>query len=376
MVNVINFMLREAIAEPTGLWATLYTWFESWIGNYGWTILLFTVFVKLIVLPLEFYNRYLGRKNNFIQKRLSGQVAKLNEKYKSNRDQANQAVSALYKREGYNMVGTCVFTLLNLIITLVLFISFFNTLRDISAYKMLDQYRTLEQAYNVTYEQTGNTVLAEDAVLVKYEEISGNSKWLWVENIWKKDSNVSIVPNYKELNSAVKSANDDKYKEYFNPESELYINEADYNKVMTKLIGSESGWNGYFILAILAGLLSFLSQYLSELQNKTGKEKQLAHKSPEEEQMQKSMKFMRLLLPAMMVIFALTNSASFGIYLIASSLIGIITNYALGFLAKRLTRKEEQKYLDWLEKESLNQAKHMKTHNPRMVNYKSISGKM
>ena len=378
MVNVINFLAREAILAPGGLWSTLFNWFESWIGNYGWTILLFTIFVKLIMLPLEFYNRYQSRKNNFIQKRLSGQVAKLNEKYKNNRDQANQAISSLYKREGYNMVGTCVFTLLNLVITLVVFISFFNTLRDISAYQMLDQYRTLEEAYNITLEQTGDTSLAEDAVLVKYEDMSGKSQWLWVKNIWKNDSNVSVVPNYAELNKSVNNAHDKKYKAYFNAESELYISEADYNKVMAKLIDGNDAWNGYFILAILSGVLSFLSQYLSELQNNSKKEKGLKQKSAQEEQMQKTMGFMRILLPAMMVIFALTSSASFGIYLIASSLIGIITNFVTGIFVNKLTRKEEEKYLAWLEKEALHQAKknHNQQQKPQMVNYKSISGKM
>ena len=376
MANVVNFILREAIKAPTGLWSTLYNWFESWIGNYGWTILLFTIFVKLILLPLEFYNRYQSRKNNFIQKRLSGQVAKLNEKYKNNRDQANQAVSALYKKEGYNMVGTCLFTLLNFIVTLVVFISFFNTLRDISAYKMLDQYRTLEETYNQTYNQTGDVAKAEDAVLLKYEDISGNSKWLWIKNIWKKDSNVSIVPNYQELNKAVNNANDKKYKEYFNSESEIYISEEDYERVMNKVIVSNDGWNGYFVVAILAGVLTFLSQYLSELQNKTKKEKKLQQKSPQDIQMEKTMRFMRLLLPAMMVIFALTNSASFGLYLIASSLIGIITNFATSFFVNILTRKEEEKYLAWLEKEALHQAKKIQNKKPQMVNYKNISGKM
>ncbi len=376
MANVMNFLLREAIVAPTGLWSTLYNWFESWIGNYGWTILLFTIFVKLIVLPLEFYNRYQSKKNNFIQKRLSGQVAKLNEKYKNNRDQANQAISALYKREGYNMVGTCVFTLLNFAITLIVFISFFNTLRDISAYKMLDQYYTLEQTYNEVYVQTNDVDMAQNAVLVKYEEISGNSKWLWVENIWKKDSNVSIVPNYQELNKAVNSASDKKYKQYFNSESEIYISEEDYNKVMNKVIDSNDGWNGYFLVAIFAGLLTFLTQYLSELQNKTKEEKKLKQKSPQDIQMEKTMRFMRLLLPAMMIIFALTNSASFGIYLIASSLIGIITNFATSFLVNKMTREEEEKYKTWLEKEAIHQAKKVQSSKPQMVNYKSISGKM
>ncbi len=376
MVNVINFVLREEIIQPSGLWFNLFNWFESWIGNYGWTILLFTVFVKLIVLPLEFYNRYLSRKNNFIQKRLSGQVAKINAKYKNNRDSANQAVSALYKREGYSMVGTCVFTLLNLVLTLIVFISFFNTLRDISAYKMLDQYRTLEHTYTITLEESGSVELAENAVVVQYDELAGKSKWLWVENIWAKDSYVSIVPEYSDLNKVATSANKKEYKQYFDETSELYISEESYNTVMAKLIDSKDGWNGYFILAIMAGVLSFLSQYLSELQNKSKKANALKQQSEQEMQMQKTMNFMRILLPAMMVIFALTNSASFGIYLIASSIIGIITNFATSFLVNKLTRGEEEKYLAWAEKEAVRQAKVVKNEKPRMVNYKSISGKM
>ena len=130
------------------------------------------------------------------------------------------------------------------------------------------------------------------------------------------------------------------------------------------------------LVAILAGVLTFLSQYLSELQNKTKKEKKLQQKSPQDIQMEKTMRFMRLLLPAMMVIFALTNSASFGLYLIASSLIGIITNFATSFFVNILTRKEEEKYLAWLEKEALHQAKKIQNKKPQMVNYKNISGKM
>ena len=78
----------------------------------------------------------------------------------------------------------------------------------------------------------------------------------------------------------------------------------------------------------------------------------------------------------MMIIFALTNSASFGIYLIASSLIGIVTNFGSSFFVNKLTRGEEEKYLAWAEKEAVRQTKVIKNEKPRMVNYKSISGKM
>ena len=373
MVNVINMLLREAIETPTGLWPKIYTAIESFVGNYGWTIFLFTLFVKLIVFPLDIYNRYSSRKNNFIQKRLSGQVQKIQEKNKNNQNLANQQVSALYKREGYNMVGTCVFTLVNLVVTLVLFFSFFSSLKTISSYKMLDQYYILEQ----TYEQTEGTEEEKQiAVVNKYNEIEDADTWLWVKNIWRKDSKESVIPTYSELKETIKS-NEKKYAKYFDEQHEekdkYYISETEYNKVMGKLIDqNQSKWNGYYILAILAALLSFLSQYLSELQNKVKKEKEVKVHDPS----QSTMKIMKIMMPAMMAIFALTSTASFGIYLIASSLIGMLTSFISGLLAKKLTKKEEEKYLAFLEKEAIHMQKQIQKQKPQMVKYKKLGDRL
>ncbi len=375
MANLIKLLAVAQIEKPDGLWASLYNWFEGFIVNYGWTILVFTVFVKLIVLPLDFYNRYSTRKNTFIQKRLGKQVAKINEKFKNNRERANQEVSALYKKEGYNVMGTCLFTLANLIITIVVFFSFFNALRDISAYKMLDQYQQLEQTYVEAVQNGMSEQDSQQQVLQKYEDIKGNASWLWVKNIWRNDSGASVVPNYTELKKAVNNASDKKYKQYFNEESELFIAEEQYNKVMQPVIDANTGWNGYFILPIMAGVLAFVSQYLTERANKTKKEVKENIPDPTQ-QMQGTMKFMRFMLPTIMIIFALTNSASFGIYLIASSLIGIITNFLIGFVVNKMTKKEEDKYLAYLEKEAIYAKKHPQVKKPEMVNYKKVGDRL
>ena len=82
MVNLGNFLLE--LAKPSGLWPKIFDWFASFAGNYGWTVVLFTIAVKLLVSPLDFYNRYSTRKNTLIQKRLAGQVQKINYKYQNN----------------------------------------------------------------------------------------------------------------------------------------------------------------------------------------------------------------------------------------------------------------------------------------------------
>lgn len=371
MANITNLLLE--VAKPSGWWASIYYWLESFILNYGWTILIFTIFVKLLMTPLDFFNRYSSRKNTFIQKRLTGQVQKINEKYKNNREKANAETQALYKREGYNMFGTCIFSLLNIVLTLFVFISFFNTLRNISAYKMVEQYTILDSTYTEC-QTKGLTKEQTDEILIqKYDEISKDNHWLWVKNIWKNDSSVSIVPDYTALKNATSSASDKKWRDtYFNSESELYIAEDRYNEIMTPIINANTGWNGYFILAILAGVLSFLSQFIAELSNKSKKAKDIQSSSPTDMQMQTTMKVMKLILPAVSVIFALSNPAAFGIYLITSSLMGIITNFLIGLIVAKMTRKEEDKYLAYLEKEAINNLKRQKKQPPEMVNYKPI----
>lgn len=363
MVNIINFLAE--IAKPSGLWPNLFDWFSSFALNYGWTIVLFTLAVKLIVSPLDFYNRYSTRKNNLIQKRLSGQVQKINQKFQNNREEANRQVSLLYKKEGYNMIGSCVFMLVNMIVTMVIFFSFFNSLRTISAYKMISQYESMEIVYDQTLAETGSIEDAEQKTLETYLDFKDKNSWLWVKNIWRNDSKVNSIPSYEDLVGVAKSSDKEEYINYVNT-----VSEAKYNAV-TKSIQSENReWNGYFIIAVLVILSTLLSQFISERLSETKKERTQNANQPNAN----SMKMMKFILPLIILIFVLTNTASFGIYILIGNLFGIITNVLFGFLVKKLTQKEEDKYLAYIEKESLKNFK--KEQKPHMVTYKKLGDKL
>ena len=44
----ISFLLHETINWQTGLWGTLIGWFNGFILNYGWTIIVFTlIFINM-----------------------------------------------------------------------------------------------------------------------------------------------------------------------------------------------------------------------------------------------------------------------------------------------------------------------------------------
>lgn len=368
MVNIIKSTLLNLNA-PSGLWSSIFKFIEGFIVNYGWSIVFFTLFVKLILSPFDFYTRYSTRKNNLIQKRLSGQVYKINQKFASNREEANRQVAALYKKEGYNMIGSCIYMLVNMIITLVVFFGFFNSLRDISAYKLLNQYNTLHTTYYTTLEETGSIEDAKAKTLESYVEINDKNQFLWIENIWRKDSKVDSIPAYEDLVKTAKESKNDEYIEFISN-----VSEAEYNTVISSIKSENRSWNGYFILAILVVLSSLLQQYLTEKSNDT-KTKLQNNNDQLTAQTQSTMKIMKLVLPLILFIFVVTNTASFGIYVLIGNIWGILTNLLFGFIVKKLTKKEEDKYLDYLQKESLKNHKKPQ-QKPKMVTYKNLGDRL
>ncbi|MEM7204019.1 MAG: YidC/Oxa1 family insertase periplasmic-domain containing protein [Planctomycetota bacterium] len=78
--------------------AALNSVFNSW----GWSIIVFAVLFRVITMPLSLY----GAKHQMLMKRkmtaLKPEVAAIKEKHKSNSDTRNEAILALYKKNGIN----------------------------------------------------------------------------------------------------------------------------------------------------------------------------------------------------------------------------------------------------------------------------------
>ena len=54
-MNIIS--LLASVQAPNGLWSVLINSFHSGIGNFGWTIFLVTLLVKLVTSPLDFWTK-------------------------------------------------------------------------------------------------------------------------------------------------------------------------------------------------------------------------------------------------------------------------------------------------------------------------------
>lgn len=388
----MNFIsLLSSVSAPKSLWVTLINWIKSSVGNLGWTIILVTVLIKLVTTPLDFWVKLNTKRQTLIQQKCAPQVAKLQKKFGNDRQTLQVQSQALYKREGLNMRSGCIVMLINTILTFTIFITFYNDLRKVSAYEAINQYEQIEATYTNSYKQAyldksnseysfenweavenkyteveamedGEEKTAIKAKLESFEKYAteegskdavkywkkhkSRSSWLWVQNIWVADSPANVFPSYDALKSIAK---DTGYTKYVTDN----INKDNYNKIATLISDNETRHdNGFYILPILAGVVTFLSQYITELHarlknkkaNKLAKEANTSTAS--------TMKMMKIVMPVIMVIFTLTASASFGLYILASNISTMVLGELTTLIIDKLTKKQRLEVEESLEKEA------------------------
>lgn len=107
------------IAKPLGL---LLSFLYGIVSNYGITIILFTVIVKLLMLPLTFHQMKQTKQMGEIQPK----IKELQEKYKNDKEKLNIKTMELYKEYKINPLGGC----LPLLIQMPIIFGLFAVLRE------------------------------------------------------------------------------------------------------------------------------------------------------------------------------------------------------------------------------------------------------
>ena len=130
---------------------------NSVIHNYGWSMVVFTLLIKLVLLPLD----YKSRKSMRRMTKLQPQIAKLQKKYANDKEKLNQKSAELYRREGINPMSGCLPMLVSMVILFIMF----------------DAMRTV-----------ANTEMASQALGLLTTGTQTHESWLWIKNIWMPDS--------------------------------------------------------------------------------------------------------------------------------------------------------------------------------------------
>ncbi len=92
-------------------------WFYDLTQNYGVSLIMFTLLLKLILL----YPTMRSKRNSMKMSRLTPQIQYIQKKYENDRQKQAEMTQALYKAEGVSMGGGCLWSLLPLLLLFPLY---------------------------------------------------------------------------------------------------------------------------------------------------------------------------------------------------------------------------------------------------------------
>lgn len=118
------------IAVPLGY---LLTFIYKLVGNYGISLIILTVLVKLLLYPLYFKQI----KSTASMSSLQPKMKAIQEKYKNDKEKMNEEMAKLSKNENFNPMGGCLPTLIQIPILWGLFTLLRNPIRYIADENMI-----------------------------------------------------------------------------------------------------------------------------------------------------------------------------------------------------------------------------------------------
>lgn len=100
LTNVIEYGWFTFLAKP---FFAVISWINNYVGNWGWAIVIFTIFIKVLL----FWPTYKGMLSMQKLKDLAPKMKDIKEKFKDDPSKMNMKMMELYKKHGANPFGGC-----------------------------------------------------------------------------------------------------------------------------------------------------------------------------------------------------------------------------------------------------------------------------
>lgn len=266
-------------------------------GSYGMALILFTLVVKLVMLPFQLKSK----KSMVRMGRLSGKQRELEKKYANNRQKYQEEVQKLYMEAGVNPMGGCLWSLLPLAIIIPLY----SIVRE----PITSLMRLSTESYNeIKAMAEGLGYVTASGTSAAYEQINVAQ---FVTNHWdqfqgKFDGLMNIDFNF------------------------LGLDLTAWPWDMVKNFAFTWACIGVIAIPIVSGLLSFL---LSKVTTSSNGQKE-----------QPGMKGMLIMMPLMSVYIGFILPTALGIYWIANSVFSILQEATLGkYFNNKIQREEDER---------------------------------
>lgn len=277
------------------LFLPIINWINIIVGNWGVSIILFTLMFRLLLLPFDIKQR----KNASRMAALQPKIAEINKRHANDEQKKAAKTMELYKTEKVSMFSGC----LPMLIQMPIFVAMANVLRQAGDAQMLLMYEALK---------------IQD--MTAFHAVMDEARFLWIRNIWQPDS--FLLPQGTILPQVLASAPD--YAQVLKQAKSVW-------PIYLELKPYLDYTNGLFILAVLSGISQYFSvKVMNSMQ-------QPAASSGAE--VNSSLKFMNVIFPLMSVYFCAVYNAGFSLYWVFSGIFSIVMQIVV---RKAIDKKEKK----------------------------------
>ncbi len=277
--------------------------FYNLTGSYGWALILFTLIVKIVLLPFQMKSK----KSMLRMNRFQPKIKEIQTKYANNQAKMNEEMQLLYAEEGFNPMGGCLWSFLPFPIIIALYSIIRQPLSRFMLLKsdVIESIRALAESLGYVVQQTGGRASFYEEIHLaqfvsqNYDKFSGKFEGLFPLSYNFLGLDLTVVPQ-----NVIKSI-------------------------------TTGGWAviGLILIPIISAVLSFIQSKVS-----------MAASASANDAAGRSTRMMLWMMPVMSLWIGFTLPAALGVYWIANSFFMIIQEVILNkFYGESLEREETER---------------------------------
>ena len=292
----------------------------SLVGNYGWAVLIFTLLIRLVLMPLDIKSR----KSMKAMQNVQPKIDELNKKYANDKDKLNQKMADLYKKEKINPLSGC----LPMLIQLPILFAMFAVMREVANEETIQMILEIKQ----------NILAGIENYQPKLQSL------LWIKNVFQPDSFMStVVPAFGSTLPEITKASGTVTMEMIE-EAKAFLQTNEYSAwaanygnavaysapLLMWTITIPKKFNGLFILPILSAVSQF---FTSKFMN-AGQQSSNAPQAS-------TNKFMQWFFPLFSLWICASSNAAFALYWVFINVFQIAQQFIIGKLIDRSENKKK-----------------------------------
>ncbi len=283
-------------------------------GSYGWALVLFTVVIKLVLLPFQMKSK----KSMMRMSRFQPMIKEIQTRYKNNSVKMNEEMQKLYAEEGVNPMSGCLWSFLPFPILIALY----SIIRQpITRFMMLtnEVMETVVDAVSETDFDMSAIATIKDGVMSVKDGLTQLQPY----------GQITLVKAAQELDVSL-------------PEGWINMDFSflglDLTLIPQNVIGqiTTGGWAviGVLLIPIVSGALSFWQSKVSMASNPAS--------SDPSDPTARSTRMMMWMMPLMSLWIGFTLPASLGVYWIANSVLMLVQEKVLNKYFKKSMAAEDE----------------------------------